>query len=115
MSKPCAYPGCNELVAHGYCSKHYKPESFTTVQKDKEIHRLYDRKWRARRLNKLAADPWCEDCLEHEIWNPATDIHHVIRHRGDVSVFNTSPLISLCHSCHSKRTQEETRRAPEKF
>jgi predicted kinase len=41
------------------------------------------------------------------IYKGATDVHHVIRHGGDREKFVTSPLISLCHECHSRRTLGE--------
>jgi 5-methylcytosine-specific restriction protein A len=107
MQKPCSYAGCNELTATGYCEKHIQPKLY--APKDKQVHRLYDRNWRKRRMNHLAESPWCEDCLKVGVWMPATDLHHEIRHRGDRHVFATSPLRSLCHSCHSKRTVIEQR------
>jgi 5-methylcytosine-specific restriction protein A len=103
--KPCSYPGCSELVRYGRCSKHKTAQP----QRDLQVHRLYDRKWKARRRAHLAEHPWCEDCLEQNLYTEATDVHHENRHRGDAETFLSSPLRSLCHSCHSRRTAAETR------
>jgi 5-methylcytosine-specific restriction protein A len=110
--RPCAYPGCPELVQRGYCEKHAaaaRQRFAPRPQEDKATHRLYDRAWQRRRKAHLAAHPWCEDCLATGIYTPATDVHHEIRHRGDPVLFATSPLRSLCHECHSRRTAGEVR------
>ncbi len=109
---PCSYPGCTELVEHGRCPEHRHNEA--TYQRDPGRQRLYDRKWQKRRELQLSTHPWCEDCLDQGVYTPATDVHHLIPHRGDPLVFGSSPLRSLCHVCHSRHTIQEGR-APEKF
>lgn len=106
MLKPCSYPGCNKLVKSGRCEEHQQPQQ---SQRDPARQRLYGRKWQKRRASHLAAHPWCAHCLSQGIYTPATDVHHVIPHRGDVNIFWSSPLESLCHSCHSKETAREGR------
>lgn len=57
-------------------------------------------RWKRTREHQLALEPLCSDCSK-----PATDVHHVIKHNGDPEIFWSSPLMSLCHSCHSIRTR----------
>jgi len=95
--RPCSYPGCARLVTAGRCELHQ-------VERDMEIHRLYDRKWQRIRRLHLAGHPWCEACLRGGLYVPATDVHHLTPHRGNRQVFMTSELESLCHSCHSRET-----------
>jgi 5-methylcytosine-specific restriction protein A len=102
--KPCAYPGCTVLVKRGRCSDHEVADTFV---RDTERQRLYGRLWRQRRVSWLAEHPWCEDCREHDVYRAATDVHHVIRHEGDIEKFMTGPLQSLCHGCHSRKTVTE--------
>jgi 5-methylcytosine-specific restriction protein A len=45
--------------------------------------------------------------MNNNIYTPATDVHHVERHSGDVEKFYTNNLQALCHSCHSKKTVVE--------
>lgn len=104
--KPCKYPGCPELVASGYCAEHTRPRFY---DRDPNRQRLYDRAWKRRRIRQLAENPWCEDCLANGIYEPATDVHHVVPHRGNKKVFLASPLQSLCHACHSRITATEGR------
>lgn len=113
MLKPCSYPGCPNLVTSGRCAEHagiVQPGR----QRDADIHLLYDRQWQARRRKYLSLHPWCENCLSHDLYVPATDVHHKIPHRGDKDLFRTSPLESLCHSCHSAETAKENRGTPSK-
>jgi len=91
-------------VKHGRCELHQSEREF---KRDPAVQRLYDRRWQRRRAAHLAAHPWCERCLRGGMYVPATDVHHVLPHRGDPIVFMTSELESLCHSCHSKMTANE--------
>lgn len=106
-AKPCAYPGCRELVQGvSRCAEHRR---YQDEDEARQTHRLYDRRWQARRLHQLASHPWCEDCLGDGIYTQATDVHHVRRHFGDRATFMSSPLLSLCQRCHSRRTAAEMR------
>ncbi len=109
--KPCKYPGCPNLTRSGYCEEHQNQAATRSgvSRRNPDRQRLYGRRWGKRRAAHLASHPWCEDCLEKGIYTPATDVHHEQRHQGDRLVFDTSPLRSLCHSCHSRRTAEEVR------
>ncbi len=99
----CAHPGCRNRVASGYCPEHQpKREDWN---RENASRRGYDARWRAARREFLASHPWCAECLKAGRHVPATDVDHVIPHRGDRAVFwdekNWQPL---CHSCHSKKT-----------
>ena len=102
--KACSYPGCNQLVSTGRCADHPRVETFV---RDADVQKLYDRRWRQRRRTQLAQHPWCEDCLRANIYVPAVDVHHKERHNGNIEIFLTSPLESLCHVCHSRKTAKE--------
>lgn len=106
--RSCAYPGCPALVRKGYCSVH---KLVAVTLHNPDAQRLYDRTWQKRRRLQLAREPWCADCLEVGIYTPANEVHHERRHQGDPIIFRTSPLRSLCKSCHSKRTMEEMKNA----
>src|SRR3990172_4974402 len=101
--RPCAYPGCDELVRSGQCDQHITGQ----LQRHPERQRLYDRHWQKRRVIQLTIQPWCEDCLAVVIYEPATEPHHVERHNGNREKFINGELISLCKSCHSRRTSRE--------
>lgn len=114
----CNAAGCNSVVpfADKYCRDHKlppisPPENITSTpertDEQRARHRLYDRAWRKRRTAQLADSPWCARCLKRNKYIPATDVHHVIAHRGDRGVFISSPLESLCHTCHSIVTRLE--------
>lgn len=71
--------------------------------------RGYGHKWRVARASYLAKHPLCVHCERQGIITVATDLDHIIPHRGDKAVFwdhdNWQPL---CKSCHSVKTQNET-------
>ncbi|GAP11756.1 HNH endonuclease [Bellilinea caldifistulae] len=101
--RPCRYPGCPELVIEGYCDDH-KP---FPQKRQSDYQRLYDRRWQKRREQWLTHHPWCEECLQQGFYIPATEVHHLVPHRGNIEIFLNSPLESLCKSCHSRKTLEE--------
>jgi len=103
--KACAYPGCIQLVQHGHCDVHRSTEH---DYHNPEHQRLYNsRRWKARRARQLAREPWCAECLRVNIYVPATDVDHIIPHRGDVHIFFSGSLQSLCRACHSRKTAGE--------
>jgi 5-methylcytosine-specific restriction protein A len=62
---------------------------------------LYSTKrWKLRRLHQLRKHPLCAACQQDNVVKAATVAHHVIDHHGDYKIFFSSPLQSLCKSCH---------------
>jgi 5-methylcytosine-specific restriction endonuclease McrA len=73
-----------------------------------EWQRLYKTaQWRRIRNAVLAEHPLCEWCLEREIVEVATEVHHSEPHKGDMVKFWSGPFIATCKSCHSSRGQRE--------
>jgi 5-methylcytosine-specific restriction endonuclease McrA len=67
--------------------------------------RGYDNAWRTVRKHHLQYNPMCYDCLSRGTYTAGKDVHHVAKladnpHRRD----DPTNLMTLCHSCHSKRT-----------
>ena len=71
--------------------------------------RGYNARWRRLRGKKLRADPLCAHCMQDDRHVAATEVDHVIPHRGDASLmWDYTNLQSLCKSCHSRKTRQET-------
>ena len=71
--------------------------------------RGYTYKWQQAREGFLAKHPLCAHCQAKGLVTVATDVDHIIPHRGDMDLFwRRSNWQSLCHPCHSIKTQEET-------
>lgn len=111
MHKPlrrCRHPGCRMLTAEGYCPAH-KPKHIR--QESAAWHYLYTDPrygWARRRAQQLIDEPFCRECTKAGRSRvPATDVDHVIPHRGNVELFTTGQLQSLCHSCHTRKTMAE--------
>lgn len=70
--------------------------------------RMYGRKWRAARLSFLADNPLCVECAKRNRIEGATDVDHVVPHKGDLILFwRRSNWQALCHECHSRKTASE--------
>lgn len=114
--KLCAYPGCAALVGSSerYCEQHRRSDvkRRTYDRTDTPWHRMYYTKaWRTLRKAHLIAEPFCREC-RRAVGRivPATDVDHIVPHRGNWSLFlDDSNLQSLCHTCHSRKTMAEVR------
>lgn len=111
--RPCRHPGCFALVPGGYCVEH-QPKRRETPDKRSEEARswrwMYQTdEWRKRlRPEQLLREPWCRECAKYGQRTRATDVDHIIDHKGDWKLFcDASNLQSLCHSCHSRKTAAE--------
>lgn len=108
--RPCRHPGCSVLVEDGYCERH-RPKRTGDRSAEAESWRwMYKTgKWTDDlRPNQLLNEPFCRECARRGERVRATDVDHVVDHKGDWQVF-TDPdnLESLCHSCHSRKTATE--------
>jgi 5-methylcytosine-specific restriction protein A len=73
--------------------------------------RGYGARWRRARLAFLARHPLCATCQAEGRLVPATDVDHVVPHRGDQRLFwDESNWQGLCKPCHDAKTAREGRR-----
>ena len=73
---------------------------------------IHSAAWQKLRRTKLAQNPLCEDCLEHDKFVSATEVHHVYpvddamsRAEREKRMFDFHNLRALCHACHVKEHQ----------
>lgn len=60
------------------------------------------------RPQQLLREPFCRVCADKGMRVWATEVDHVIPHRGRWPLFIAeSNLQSLCHTCHSAKTMRE--------
>lgn len=79
----------------------HKPRNRDPRTKRKDS--IHTRAWRRLRRMKLAANPLCEAHLKQGRVVPATDVDHVVS-REDGGTDDWDNLMSMCHSCHSRKT-----------
>jgi 5-methylcytosine-specific restriction protein A len=83
---PCRHPGCAALVPYGtkYCEVHkpLHPEEVRSAGA-----RGYGRAWQKARKRYLEAHPFCVECLKEGKYVKATDVDHIVPHRGDKTLF----------------------------
>src|SRR5512139_1258783 len=107
--RPCAAPGCAELVQSGaYCTTH-QPASHD--ERPTANERGYGADWQRLRLAHLRREPLCRDPfhVHPEQLLPATDVDHIVpKSKGGTDV--ESNLQSLCHACHSRKTAVQSSR-----
>ena len=114
--RPCAHPGCQQWATDGsYCAKHAaevreklkaRRAEFTRRADDERASandRGYTFAWRKARKAWIIRHPLCAICGQ-----PATDVDHIIPHRGNRELFwDSSNWQSLCHECHSRKSYGE--------
>lgn len=117
MAKVCAEPGCPELTheRYSYCESHErerKREQWKAIDRERPSasKRGYDSRWRKARKAFLAAHRWCVYCEAEGKQIEATEVDHVIPHKGDRRLFwKRDNWQGLCHSHHSAKTMHELR------
>ena len=109
--RPCRYPGCYRLVPGGYCDEH-RPKERPRSQEAQAWRWMYQTpEWQALRSEQLLREPWCRECAKHGVRTRATDVDHIVDHKGRWDVFtDAGNLQSLCHSCHSRKTATDMNR-----
>lgn len=75
----------------------------------KTAERGYGGAWQRFRESWLAEHPLCRSCEDRGLIVAATDVDHVIPHRGDPVRFWLGPFQSLCGSCHGRKSAGEAR------
>ena len=83
---PCAHPSCPKLVPRGkkYCDAHtaLHPEEIRSA-----AERGYGSRWNKARKRFLEKHPLCVECMKEGRYVKATDVDHVVPHRGDPVLF----------------------------
>ena len=70
--------------------------------------RGYGSAWNKARKKYLESHPLCVQCMKEGRYVKATDVDHIIPHRGNQVLFwEQSNWQALCHSCHSRKTRNE--------
>lgn len=107
----CRHFGCSELitVSAGYCTQHTPFQNVIEGKRAGSTERGYNIKWQQARKRYLRLNPLCRECGQ-----PATDIDHIIPHKGNKLLFwNTVNWQPLCHKCHSHKTLRESTYIPQ--
>lgn len=99
----CSAPNCNARVPNGRCAQHASAQRqhHRRYQHHDDVN--YGRPWQREAKRFLAQHPLCVDCGKL-----ATDVDHVIPHRGDKALFmDETNWAPRCKSCHSAKTARE--------
>ena len=120
LRRICVAPGCDELALPGlaHCADHEvdrqaRAAARRAVAKQSDQARkgsaLYRSKaWQIAARAHLARHPLCRDCAELKLVVAATEVDHIVPHRGDRARFwDRSNWQSLCKPCHSRKTARE--------
>lgn len=76
--------------------------------RENSAQRGYGYKWQQARAGFLKKHPLCVYCLKKDKVTAATDVDHIIPHKGDMDLFwQRSNWQPLCGSCHSAKTARE--------
>jgi len=60
--------------------------------------------WQKRRRHQLMVEPFCAICTAQGCPSVvATQVDHIVPHRGDWNAFRLGALQSLCASCHGHK------------
>ena len=104
IKRPCAQPGCAELVERGRCAAHQR-EAYRQqdARRGSRQARGSGRAWDRLRLLILDRDQWlCQACRRRD----ACEVDHIVA-KADGGSDAPSNLQSLCSDCHGLKTGRE--------
>lgn len=91
-----------------------KPQVYRAYQpvkprenRDSAAKRGYGHKWRIARLAFLRDNPLCVQCEAEGRIEPATDVDHIVPHKGDEVSFWQGEWQGLCEHHHGIKTLKE--------
>ena len=106
----CNAVGCSQLTYDGYCSKHKHDvdRDYSQYRTDVKEQTFYKSlAWKKLREYKRNINPLCQHCLSNGIATPMDVADHIEEIKDNWSRrLDLSNLMSLCYSCHNKKTQE---------
>lgn len=83
-------------------------EALRLKLKGNSSERGYGYRWQKLRNRFIAQHPYCEECMKQGKITLATDVDHIVPHRGDPALlYDETNLQSLCKACHSRKTARE--------
>jgi len=87
----------------------YDPKPKYERGESRHYQKFYNTKWwRKVRVVILSKKPICVSCEAIGRTTRATDVDHIVPHRGKWAIFRDySNLQPLCKACHSKKTATE--------
>lgn len=111
--RPCTQPGCTATVTTGSrCPAHMAAVEQDLRRRDRTrgtaASRGYSSRWRRYRRVFLVQHPLCVECLKQGRTTEATEVDHIVPHKGDKQLFwRHSNHQALCKPCHSAKTAKE--------
>ena len=107
--KACYEPGCPNITHSTYCKTHTKKQSTVYDRlRGNSNKRGYTYRWSKERTAHLNRYPLCVECLKLDVIRTATEVDHIIPHKGDMKIFwNHRNWAGLCKTCHSQKTGRE--------
>ena len=104
---PCPIPGCPQLQP---CTIHRREKERQRTKTEPWRKWYHLARWRhpiaGLRAQVLSADPLCQACKQFGRVELATEVDHIVPHKGDpVKFWALSNLAGLCSACHSAKTR----------
>lgn len=106
---PCACsPTCPVLLPPGLARCRPGARQQEQQRPHRDARRWYHTvAWQALRRDVLREEPCCRECLTQGLSVAATQVDHIVPHRGDSGRFwDRQNLAGLCATCHARKTQQ---------
>jgi 5-methylcytosine-specific restriction enzyme A len=102
--RPCAEPGCPQLVAFGRCPRHRRES------KPSAAARGYGWRWWERRARVLREEPYCGRCRDEGRVRFSAEVDHIIpKSRGGSDARENLQGICAEHHAAKSRTEQPRR------
>ena len=108
LARACSHWGCGHVSP---CPVHSKADLSARWKQDGERRKdqrkfYWSERWRRTRKAILRKEPICRDCKGQGFVRAAVEVHHEVDPRDAPELaYDSTNLVPLCKSHHSKRTR----------
>jgi len=110
-ARPCRYGRCPYITTHesGLCEQHrHIAYQQNDAQRGTAAERGYGARWKTLRDWFLRENPYCVMCAAIGKQEQATEVDHIVPHKGDDDLmWDVANLEALCSWHHKSKTAKE--------
>jgi 5-methylcytosine-specific restriction protein A len=101
----CAHAGCMRITCGGRCEQHRSQQHKSTSKNRSGDPFYHSKAWHSLRDWKRTVSPMCEVCERNGYTVAMAHVDHVLPRATHPQLeLDSENLMSLCYSCHSKKT-----------
>lgn len=110
--RPCAHPGCPELLPLGTDARCEKHKRQYNRERSQNVNQSFynSTQWKRLRAVVRKEEPICSECKKHGRVSLTQHVDHILPIAEGGAKLARENLAGLCESCHNAKTRRENQR-----